>query len=238
MYPYATAGIAADREEQTLVYLLVSPMPRPLIYCAKCSASLLLAVAWTMGGMTLMCWLGGEAGRAAWHVLWPGVMWSTIAYVALFLLFGVMFRRATIVALAYALFIETLIGNMPGIAQRLAISLHRCHDRHTIRILKGVVDQVGQNAVQVLGKNPDLVRSRFNYQGFTCGLRVKRADICFNFTQRGGLIDRESAPYRFKLMQFNDVVDQVVQTIGRRIYVLQKALSGRLINVRSVAQGL
>jgi ABC-type transport system involved in multi-copper enzyme maturation permease subunit len=124
---YATAGIAADREEQTLVYLLVSPIPRPLIYFAKSSASLLLALAWTMGGMTLMCWLGGESGRAAWHVLWPGVMWSTIAYVALFLLFGVMFRRATIVALAYALFIETLIGNMPGIAQRLAISFYtRC----------------------------------------------------------------------------------------------------------------
>ena len=55
------------------------------------------------------------------------IFWSTAAYVALFLLFGVMFRRATIIALAYALFIETLIGNMPGIAKRLAISFYtRC----------------------------------------------------------------------------------------------------------------
>lgn len=124
---HATAGIAADREEQTLVYLLVSPLPRPLTYLAKSCASLLLALVWTMGGMTLICWLGGQPGQQAWHVLWPGILWSTIGYVALFVLFGVMFRRATIIAVAYALFIETLIGNMPGIAKRLAISFYtRC----------------------------------------------------------------------------------------------------------------
>lgn len=124
---HATAGIAAEREEQTLVYLLVSPMPRPLVYLAKSSASLVLALAWTMGAMALICWLGGRSGREALHVLWPGIFWSTVTYVALFNLFGVTFRRATIIALAYALFIEALIGNMPGIAKRLAISFYtRC----------------------------------------------------------------------------------------------------------------
>lgn len=123
----ATAGIASDREEQTLVYLLVSPLPRPLIFLAKGSASLLLALAWTLGGMTLICWLGRQPGRAALEVLWPAIFWSTVAYVSLFLLFSVTFRRATIIALAYALFIETLIGNMPGIAKRLAVSFYtRC----------------------------------------------------------------------------------------------------------------
>ena len=122
-----TAGIASDRDEQTLVYLLVSPLSRPLIFLAKSSASLLLALAWTMGGMALICWLGGQPGRDALRVLWPGIFWSTIAYVALFLLFSVTFRRATIIAMAYAFFIETLIGNMPGIAKRMAISFYtRC----------------------------------------------------------------------------------------------------------------
>jgi ABC-type transport system involved in multi-copper enzyme maturation permease subunit len=122
-----TAGIASDREEQTLVYLLVTPLPRPLIFLAKSSASLLLALAWTLGGMALICWFGGRPGRTAFLVLWPSVLWSTIAYVALFLLFSVTFRRATMIALAYALFIETLIGNMPGIAKRLAVSFYtRC----------------------------------------------------------------------------------------------------------------
>jgi len=124
---YGSAGIASDREEQTLVYLLVSPLPRPLIFLAKGSASILLALAWTIGGMSVMCWLAGQSGREAWQVLLPSIFWSTIAYVALFLLFSVTFRRATTIALTYALFIETLIGNMPGIAKRLAVSFYtRC----------------------------------------------------------------------------------------------------------------
>lgn len=123
----ATSGIASDREERTLVYLLVTPLPRPLMFLAKGSASLLLALAWTLGGMTLICWLAGRPGMDAMRVLWPAIFWSTVAYVALFLLFSVTFRRATIIALTYAIFIETLIGNMPGIAKRLAVSFYtRC----------------------------------------------------------------------------------------------------------------
>jgi hypothetical protein len=39
----------------------------------------------------------------------------------------VLFRRATILALGYALFLETLMGNMPGIVKRLAVSFYaRC----------------------------------------------------------------------------------------------------------------
>jgi ABC-type Na+ efflux pump permease subunit len=124
---YGSAGIASDREEQTLVYLLVSPMPRPLVFLAKCSASTLLALVWTIGGMSVICLLAGQAGRDAWQILLPAIFWSTVAYVALFLLFSVTFRRATIVALIYALFIETFVGNMPGMAKRLAVSFYtRC----------------------------------------------------------------------------------------------------------------
>ncbi len=124
---YGSAGIASDREEQTLVYLLVSPLPRPMIFLAKCSASLLLALVWTIGGLSVLCLLAGQAGRDAWQVLLPAIFWSTVAYVALFLLFSVTFRRATTIALTYALFIETLVGNMPGIAKRLAVSFYtRC----------------------------------------------------------------------------------------------------------------
>ena len=32
---FGTASIAGDRDERTLAYLLVSPLPRPLIYTAK-----------------------------------------------------------------------------------------------------------------------------------------------------------------------------------------------------------
>jgi ABC-2 type transport system permease protein len=44
------------------------------------------------------------------------------AYVGLFQFFAVLVRHATIAALAYAFFVETIVGNMPGMAQRMAIS--------------------------------------------------------------------------------------------------------------------
>ncbi len=124
---YGTAGIASDREERTLVYLLVSPLPRSLVFAAKAMASMAPAVAWSMGGLAALCWLAGEPGRTAWPVLWPSILATSIAYSALFLLFSVLFQRATLLALAYALFLETLVGNLPGIAKRLTISFYsRC----------------------------------------------------------------------------------------------------------------
>lgn len=124
---YGTAGIASDREERTLVYLLVSPLPRWLVFVSKALASMAPAVAWSLGGLATMCWLAGDSGRTAWPVLWPGILATAIAYSALFLLFSVLFQRATLLALAYALFLETLVGNLPGIAKRLTISFYsRC----------------------------------------------------------------------------------------------------------------
>lgn len=124
---YGTAGIASDWEERTLVYLLMTPLPRPLIFLAKAVASLAVSAAWTLGSLAFFCWLAGEPGIESLRLLWPAIWWATCAYVALFLLFSVLFRRATIVALAYALFLETLIGSMPGIAKRLAVSFYaRC----------------------------------------------------------------------------------------------------------------
>ena len=86
---YGTAGIASDREERTLVYLLVAPLPRPLVFLAKAFASLVPALVWTMGSLALLCRLAGKPGLETWPAVWPSVLWSTVAYVALFLLFSV-----------------------------------------------------------------------------------------------------------------------------------------------------
>jgi len=120
----ATPSIAADREEQTLVYLLATPLPRPMICAAKYAAALALALAWTMATWAVLTRFAGPAGRALFRPFCPAVFWSTVAYVGLFHLFSVVLRRATVVALVYALFLETLLGNMPGIAKRVAISFY------------------------------------------------------------------------------------------------------------------
>jgi ABC-2 type transport system permease protein len=124
---FASAGVATEREEHTLVYLLTTPLPRPWIFLAKLCAALGISLGWTMGSLALLCYLAGKPGREAFNAVWPAIFASTLAYVALFQLFSVVFRRATIVALGYALFLETLVGNMPGIVKRLTISFYaRC----------------------------------------------------------------------------------------------------------------
>lgn len=121
---YATPSIAADREDQTLVYLLATPLPRPLIYAAKSSAALLLTLAWTLGTWMVLSRLAGAAGSRAAGAFWPAAVGSTCAYVGLFLVFSAVLRRATIVAFVYALFLEAFLGNMPGIIKRVAISFY------------------------------------------------------------------------------------------------------------------
>lgn len=124
---FASPGVASDREEQTLIYLLTSPLPRPWIFSAKSGAALALSLCWTMGSLFLLCRLAGKPGIAAWQAFWPSIFAATLAYVALFQLFSVVFLRATIVALGYALFLETLVGNMPGIVKRLTVCFYaRC----------------------------------------------------------------------------------------------------------------
>lgn len=124
---FASAGVASDREEQTLVYLLTTPLPRPWIFAAKAGAALAISLGWTIGSLTLLCYLAGQPGMDTFHTVWRSVIASTVAYVALFQLFSVVFRRATIVALGYSLFLETLVGNMPGIVKRLTVCFYtRC----------------------------------------------------------------------------------------------------------------
>jgi len=121
---YATASIAGDREEQTLVYLLATPLPRPIVFAAKFTAAFCLALLWTLGAWAVLTLLAGADGKAVFRPFCPAVFWSTLAYVSLFHLFSVMLRRATIVGFVYALFLETFLGNMPGIVKRVAISFY------------------------------------------------------------------------------------------------------------------
>jgi len=74
-----------------------------------------------------LCLAGGYHGRLAWTIYWPAVFWATLAFSALFHLMGACLRRSAIIALLYAFFLETVMGNMPGHFKRLSISFYtRC----------------------------------------------------------------------------------------------------------------
>jgi ABC-2 type transport system permease protein len=121
---YGTGAVGSEREDGTLVYVLITPLPRPLAYLTKYAASILLVLAWTAASFSVAGVAGGKWGMEAVKLFWPAMMLGATAYSSLFSTLGAAFRRGTIISLAYALFLEGLLGNMPGIVKRVSVSFY------------------------------------------------------------------------------------------------------------------
>ena len=66
-------------------------------------------------------------GLEVFECLWPCVMYGSIAYLSLFMLLGALFRRSTVLGMAYAFLLEGLIGAMPGLLKRASLAFYtRC----------------------------------------------------------------------------------------------------------------
>jgi ABC-2 type transport system permease protein len=124
---FATEGLGREREAQNLLWVLTRPIPRPAIFLAKYVALLPWCLALNLGGFALLCLAGGPHGRLALAVYWPAAFWGTLAFSALFHLMAACLRRAAMLALLYAFFLETIMGNLPGHFKRFSISFYtRC----------------------------------------------------------------------------------------------------------------
>jgi hypothetical protein len=124
---FATEAIGGEREARSLVWLLTRPLPRPMIYLAKFLGLLPWVLGLNLGGFVLICLAAGEPGRLALRLYWPAVLAGSLAFAALFHLIGALFRRPTVIALVYSFFLETLLGDMPGLMKRISISFYtRC----------------------------------------------------------------------------------------------------------------
>lgn len=124
---FATEALGRERENRTLLWLLVRPLPRPLIYLGKYLAALPWCLLLNVGGFFLICQLGGMPGRTAFGLYWPAVLVGTMAFASLFHFLGAWFRRAAVLAVLYAFFLETIAGNLPGHFKRLSLSYYvRC----------------------------------------------------------------------------------------------------------------
>jgi ABC-2 type transport system permease protein len=121
---FAAGSIGGEREDRTLLFILVRPLARWAVLLAKVAATLPLALGITCGALFVFCALAGEVGQAAWSDYLPAVFLATLAYVGLFHLFAVAFRYSTIVALVYALLVEVLLGHAPGIIKRVAVNYY------------------------------------------------------------------------------------------------------------------
>lgn len=135
---YATTSIGGDREDRTLLFLLVRPIPRPLVLLAKLVATLPLVLGLVVASYWFYCQLAGPVGNQAFPLYLPAVVCMTIAYVSLFHLFAVAFRHSTIVALIYSLFMEFFLGNMPGLVKRIAVNFYARSMMYDLGSAKGM----------------------------------------------------------------------------------------------------
>jgi ABC-2 type transport system permease protein len=124
---FATEGLGWEREARNLLWVLTRPFPRQAIYLAKYLALLPWCLLLNLGGFAVLCYLARSPGRVAFAAYWPAVLWATLAFAALFHLMGACLRRAPVLAILYAFFLETIAGNLPGHLKRLSISFYtRC----------------------------------------------------------------------------------------------------------------
>jgi ABC-type Na+ efflux pump permease subunit len=121
---YGTTAIGGEREDRTLVYLLITPMPRPVVYLLKYVASIILVLTWTTASLMLLAFVARPWGMDALKLFGWAILLGAAAYTSLFSAVGAAFRRGTIISLAFAFFLEGLLGNMPGIVKRVSVSYY------------------------------------------------------------------------------------------------------------------
>jgi hypothetical protein len=116
-------------------------IPRPLVYLAKYLALLPWTVGVALAGLFLIGALAGAPGWLAATAFWPVILMGCLAYSALFLFIGSLFRRSTIIALVYSFVLETILGNMPGLVKRISIAFYsRCY-------LYGLAEEQGWHTI-------------------------------------------------------------------------------------------
>lgn len=136
---FATEAIGGDRENRSLIWMLTRPIPRWAMYLARWVALLPWAIGLNLGGFALLCLAAGPAGRLAFWLYWPAVLWASLTFASLFLLLGAIFPRPAIVAILYSFCLEMVMGNMPGYLKRLSVSFYtRCL----------MIDQASRNGLE------------------------------------------------------------------------------------------
>jgi ABC-type transport system involved in multi-copper enzyme maturation permease subunit len=121
---FASQSLGGEWEDRTLIWVLTRPLPRPWVYLAKFLAALPWTFGLTLGGWFLLGALGGANALWAAAQLWPAAALGTLTYVCLFQLLGAAFRRSTIIGVAYAFVVETLVGSMPGMVKRISVNFY------------------------------------------------------------------------------------------------------------------
>lgn len=121
---FSASSVGGDREDRTLLFVLMRPIPRALVLLAKWCATLPLVLGLVAASFALYCRMAGDVGSEAFELYLAPLLAMAAAYGSLFLLCSVLFRHSTVIALVYSLFFESIIGNLPGIVKRLTVNFY------------------------------------------------------------------------------------------------------------------
>ncbi len=121
---FATEGIGGDRENQSLIWQLLRPIPVWAIYLARWLGQLPWSVGMVMLGLYLSCQIAGKPGQQVWTMIWPMGLCGALVYSSLFFWMGAVLRRPIVIGMAYVFFLEVFLGSMPGLLKRLSLSFY------------------------------------------------------------------------------------------------------------------
>jgi len=132
---FASEALGSEVEERTLVYLTLRPIPSWLIVLAKYGAcALVTLVAIWLALLPAFFALDGLHGPAALlPALLVGAGAGALAYAALFLLLGLLLRRALLIGAIYILLWETAIAALSTGAAHLSVRIY------ALAVVRGVL---------------------------------------------------------------------------------------------------
>ena len=116
---YASGILQDEQEQQTITYLLLRPISKPLLYVVKLLAAITAAVllAWVSTALTYAAIYAGHihqtdaVPRCLQACLIDGL--AVVTYCCLFGLLGLLTRRALIAGIVYIALVEGLLANLP-----------------------------------------------------------------------------------------------------------------------------
>ncbi|MFI5522010.1 ABC transporter permease subunit [Streptomyces platensis] len=116
-----TGAIGPEIDDGSVVYLLAKPVPRPTIIFTKLLVAIGVTVAFSALPVLLAGFLlnGNSQQLAVGYAVAAAV--ASVAYSALFLLFGTITRHAVVFGLVYALIWEAFVGTLIPGAKTLSI---------------------------------------------------------------------------------------------------------------------
>lgn len=110
----AGASLGDEREENTMPFLLVKPLPRWVVAVSSLLASISTVVVVSLVGIALAWFLGARAtgdNMIGWPMLVAMII-VAVAYSAVFVPVGLVARRSTLIGLAYILIWEGIISSV------------------------------------------------------------------------------------------------------------------------------